>query len=237
MYLFILLIAFLATFNAPPAAASLLMGSYHYLEKKDTTYSKIKWTLEKEDYYKLTVIKQQEEFVCLCNEHFDTYQWEAKKPYTRTHVTATRKDNLIFIEGAFDGKEIKKEIRIDNAPWYQAMTLSLRRLVTSKEKSVEFWTIRFDNLSPYKMKAKNNFRDRISLYGTEDMEVEKVKVSLMGFKAMFWNCSYWFRKQDGLFVRFEGRGGPPDYPKTIIELAEDEKEHSKNPLSTITQKN
>ncbi len=41
--------------------------------------------------------------------------------------------------------------------------------------------------------------------GEKKFEAQKVILSLTGFKGMLWSCCYWFRKEDGLFLKYEGR--------------------------------
>ncbi len=63
-----------------------------------------------------------------------------------TCIAAKREKVSIVILGRDKGKAIYKKISIDEAPWYQAISLSLRPFIVSEATTVEFWTVRPDNL-------------------------------------------------------------------------------------------
>jgi hypothetical protein len=56
-----------------------------------------------------------------------------------------------------------------------------------------------------------------SVHGRETA-VEEINVSLAGLLSLFGSASYWFQKDDGIFVRYEGPGGPPGSPRTTVQL-------------------
>ena len=57
--------------------------------------------------------------------------------------------------------------------------------------------------------------------GNKKYHTVKIKVTLKGWLSMFWHSYYWFRKNDGVFVKFEGVRGGPFTPKTTIQLIEE----------------
>jgi hypothetical protein len=123
----------------------------------------------------------------------------------------------LLLNGQFKGKPVERVIEIDSAPWYQALSLSLRALRDAEKQSLEFWTLRPDNLEVHKLRAIRK--------GVEMLEVEggqvaalRMEVSLAGLKAMFWHCSYWLRESDGVFLRYRGPSGPPGCPETEVRL-------------------
>ena len=130
MYLFTVMSIVSAGILCNTIAVSPVFEEHHYLEKTGTTPTRIEWRLERGASHKLTVTRPNETYVCLCNDSFDTYQWEVKKPSAHTEIVAKREGNAIVIGGTFEGEAIKKELQIDDAPWYQAMTLSLKSLIT-----------------------------------------------------------------------------------------------------------
>lgn len=45
----------------------------------------------------------------------------------------------------------------------------------------------------------------------------RIELRLTGMLAPFWKSRYWFRSKDGVFLRFEGPGGPPGTPEMVVE--------------------
>jgi hypothetical protein len=43
-----------------------------------------------------------------------------------------------------------------------------------------------------------------------------VELRLGGVLALFWKSSSWFRRSDGVFLRFEGPSGPPGAPAVVV---------------------
>ena len=117
----------------------------------------------------------------------------------------------------FKGKEITKELKIDNRPWYQAWNLSFSRFVLSGRGRQEFWTLRDSDLKEFVMVVIRENEEVIELNG-QAVEAVKVKVTLNNWMSKFWKVHYWFRKSDGVFLRYEGANGPPGTPLTVTEL-------------------
>ena len=120
-----------------------------------------------------------------------------------------------------NGKAIDGTKQIDGLPWYQTVTFSLRPMVMSKEQdSVSFWTLRPDTLALVKLRAIKETEEQIQV-NNSTVKAQRVRVTpdneLLSF---FWQGNYWFRSQDGVFVKFEGINGPPGTPKTVIELVQ-----------------
>ena len=100
----------------------------------------------------------------------------------------------------------------DALPWYQATSLSLRDLVSSPERERRFWTIRLDTLTVHQLKATKKGVERS---GTDD-PLLRIRLSLPGLLAPFWQSDYWFTLPEAVFFRFEGPSGPPGSPQTIV---------------------
>jgi hypothetical protein len=146
-----------------------------------------------------------------------TKEWKLHNKGEDTDLTAQRSDNSIAIKGDFKGKEITKELKIGNRPWYQAWNLSFGRFVLSGRERQEFWTLRESDLKEFVMVVLREKEEIIELNG-EAVETVKVKVTLNNWMSKFWEVHYWFRKSDGVFLRCEGANGPPGTPLTVTEL-------------------
>ena len=77
--------------------------------------------------------------------------------------------------------------------------------------------IRADALTPIRMQATKVGTDTVLLDGVPT-EAVKVRLAPDGLLAAFWHGHYWYRKTDGLFLKFEGRRGLPGSPMTVVHL-------------------
>ncbi len=126
--------------------------------------------------------------------------WNVSDPKRETEYVGERKGDHLLIKGRNRGKEIDKRINIDGHPFFFHPALGLSEFVRSGEKSQEFWTLRPDNLSEYKMKAENQGTETIVVNG-EQIETMRVKWGLTGMLSSFFSQTFWFRKSDGVFVK------------------------------------
>ena len=214
-YLFIyLLLLFAASFTADAK-------SLKYSETTGSRCREIFWDLKTEKYWTIFDYKREEESYTTTNDlNLNALQWQYNNSLQNTNILAKRNKNSIQITGTFKGKPINAEIKIDDDPWYQPMSVSLSNFTKSPKKVITFWTLNPLNLSPYKIKALNYGVETIKAGGKE-IRAYKIKVVLTGFRSMFWHAFYWFRETDGTLVLYNGVDGPPNTPTTTINLIEE----------------
>jgi hypothetical protein len=123
-------------------------------------------------------------------------------PSQASTILAVRKNNSIRIQGKFDGRIIDENHKIDEAPWFQATSLSFKGFVQSHEKEIVYWTLRPNTLKPYKLRAVKKNLEKIDVAGTPVTAV-KIESRLTGWRGPFWKSTYWFNAQNGYFIRFE----------------------------------
>lgn len=149
----------------------------------------------------------------LCRQDHSTLRWELRNPGAGTALVAEREGNRLVVKGKFKGKEYAKEFKIDPLPWYQLPDVSLADFVRSDAEKTEFWIIEPINIKCYKMMAT---KEKTEYLTVNDQEVEAVKIKVS--VSIFWSAYYWYRKSDGLYLRYEGVRGGPGTPKSIVEL-------------------
>jgi hypothetical protein len=187
----------------------------HYREVTGSSVKNVKWCLEKGDEYKLSSTTSHEQHVTTVGTDYDTSRWRVRAHAGNTDFSAERNGNTIFLRGLFKGKALEKTLPIDGAPWYQATSLSLRHLAASSSDQQVFWTIRYDTLNAHKVKAiKKGIETIESADG--DKAMLRIRLTLTGPLAFFWQSNYWFSLPECVFYRFEGPSGPPGSPMTII---------------------
>jgi hypothetical protein len=191
---------------------------HRYLETQGDRVTTVHWILEREPEMRLFWVSGGETSITSSDASLRTVQWEKRHPKEGTHVLIRRLENRLQIQGSWEGEAVSMDRGIDDAPWYQATSLALRKLVFSSAMEDTFWTLRPDTLKVYKMTAEKVDEETISVNG-ESIPTEKIRLSVNGVPRLIYESHYWFRKEDGVFVRFEGPGGPPGHPRIHIEYA------------------
>lgn len=189
---------------------------YMYTENNGGKHDVFAWGLLLSEYATVVSESDNERSVNNCRLNGETTRWEIKK--TDMDVVAVRQEKTIVFRGKMQGRAVEQTIAIDGLPWYQPLSFSLRNFLQSKKDSVDFWMIRPDKLEPVKMRATRQSSEKIEVNKREENAV-RVEVRLTGLLAGLWSCQYWFRQEDGVFLKYEGVHGPPGTPKTVIQLS------------------
>jgi hypothetical protein len=153
-----------------------------------------------------TVIKQT--FAVDTNLAARTWAFENSKENTK--ITASREGNKIFLKGQSRGKPIEKTFEINDLPWNQTFNIGLERFALSPEKSMVFWSIGTKgpgNMKITRFKVKKKGIETITINGKQ-VEAVYITISLTGLLSIFWTGKYWYRKSDGVFLRYKGKSGP-----------------------------
>jgi len=158
----------------------------------------VRWSIENDEYI------HQDYY--LLDEKFNTVKWEIYESDKDTHYTGIREGNKLILEGKHNGKKVSKVVSVDGKPFYYNPKVGLRAFVHSDKNYIEFWSLRNDKLEKYKMKAIKKGTERIKLRGRE-FEVVKVYWAATGIGEKFFKRTYYFRKDDALFLTQEESNG------------------------------
>jgi len=142
--------------------------------------------------------------------------WRYEKP-NGAICNFTREGNSILI----DNGSAKTKATIDGSPWLASIDWGLAEFSKGTGQTMLFWTVNPDNGKPYKMKAKRMKEATIDAGGTPVSAI-RMQITADGVPATFFSMNYWYRKSDGVFIRFEGSQGGPGSPKLTIELLSEE---------------
>lgn len=197
--------------------ANASADSYRYRKQTGKETREFLWTLEQGREIRLTAESSEDCHLTLMDPTLTTRQWRLVNPGTATEITVRREKDVLLLNGRFEGQPVARAIEIDSDPWYQALSLSLRALRDAEKQSLEFWTLRPDNLEVHKLRAVRKGVEMLEVDGKQ-VAALKLEVSLTGLKAMFWRCNYWLRESDGVFLRYRGPSGPPGCPETEVRL-------------------
>lgn len=209
IYLLVAAVAFTA-----PVRADFF--HHQYREQTGETITTMDWSLTWKDQVTVHALSKGNSFVNICKRAGETLSWTMEGNGKK--VEAQRKQDTIVLTGINDKVPFHHIFTIDDNPWYQPLSFSLRNLATSGDDKVEkFWMIRPDTLEPVKLKARVTGQENISIEN-QTFKAIRVQVRVDGLFAAFWQGTYWFRVSDGLFLRYLSRHGPPGSPETEITL-------------------
>lgn len=201
--------------ETPLHAASSSEEIHRYKEVTGDSVKTLQWHLENGDVATLRCTSPHEHHTTTVGPDYDTSHWQVIADDGLTNFIARRHGDAIEIDGRYKGQDINKTLSIDDAPWYQATSLSLRQLATSNESHQVFWTIRYPALTAHKVKAsKQGIESVASADGPKTLM--HIRLSLTGLLSPFWKSDYWFSLPEFIFYRFKGPSGPPGSPMTVI---------------------
>ena len=135
-----------------------------------------------------------------------------------TDVRVERQGNQLHFQGRVAGETIDKREPIDERPWFQPLSYSLRCVVARQEQQASFWTIRPDTLEPLTLKAERDGSAQLPQTSGPALMASRMIIRLDGVMSALWSAEYWFRQGDNLFVHYRGTHGPPGTAETVISL-------------------
>jgi hypothetical protein len=155
---------------------------------------------------------------CFSKKDGSILSWKMRK--AGMTLEASRNANNITLHIKENGENRTETKEIGEIPWIQSVEFGLQGFVKDRQKTTqEFWIIRPTDGSIEKLVAEKEDDEKI-IIGDHEYNTIQVEVTVPGWRSMFWGVDYWFRKNDGFFIRYKGANGPPGTPETIIELAD-----------------
>ena len=192
-------------------------GKFEYQEIVGDEVTRFNWEVErKQGKIAISVFDTETSFYNLCTEDGATMEWRLVEEGVHD-VTVIRKGNTLHLNGLRFGKEYNDEVTIDERPWYQPLSFSLRSFLNSDEQKTSFWVVRADKIDVMPLTAEKVGEEDI-VFNEEVMPAQKVEIRAEGFRSQFWHGTYWYRKSDNLFLRYESVHGLPGTATTIVEL-------------------
>lgn len=131
-----------------------------------------------------------------------TLRYVVKDDLDNSNYELTIKGGVLRFNGVFRGNNLKETRKIGKTPFYHDPSISLSRFSLSGEKKQVFQVINPDDQKLYEMVAIKNGEKEIKI-GNQVVEAVEVKWTLTGFRSMFFEQIFWFRKSDGVFLAQE----------------------------------
>lgn len=146
-----------------------------------------------------------------------TLRYHVVSPARRIDYRVTRDGNVLIIEGTFSGAPLSRKITIDEHPWYETLERSLQGYAAAGAPGkVVFWIVHPWEARAYLLGATGEGYQQVTV-NDRAMTALRVRVRPEGFYHFFWSALYWYRREDAMFVRYEGVRGFPGTPRTVVE--------------------
>lgn len=210
-------VCLLLSVGALPLAAATARTAWLYQENTGRQVKKFQW--QHASFAGQEVITVHEEngvFVNHCDRTGRTLSWQFRQGES-TDIEAVRRGNELKITGTLEGRRIDSTHTLDDRPWYQPLSFSLRFFLAAGVPEASFWTIRSDTLDVVTMQVKRQGADEVDIAG-QPVPALKVEIRRAGLFSSLWHGTFWFREADGLFVRYQGVHGPPGTSETVVQL-------------------
>ncbi|MEX0962208.1 MAG: hypothetical protein WDZ28_05075 [Simkaniaceae bacterium] len=169
--------------------------------------------LEGQNSKSLITIRCSDEFV------IDKIKYVNKKGEIPQEYTCQRKGSSLYVTSLFGDRKIEKNFKIGNSAWVQEFGFGLRPFVQSEYRSYKFSIINPKDFTLNALVAKKERIELITL-NAQTYKAQKIKITLQGFKSMFWTAHAWFDTVSGNLLMYRGNKGP-NTPTTIITLLEE----------------
>jgi len=146
-----------------------------------------------------------------------TISYHVVSPARKIDYTVTRDGSILHVKGMFAGSPISKTITISGQPWYESIERSIHDyIVTGETRPLPFWIVNPWDANAYLLEAQFEGKKLITVNDRRVMAV-RIRVGPTGLLRLFWSSLYWFRPEDGRFLRYEAVRGLPGTPKTVVE--------------------
>jgi len=157
---------------------------------------------------------------------FSTLAWTFSDPVRLMELDAKLQGDDIVLSGTFRGKKVEKKFAAAGAPWNQLFQMGLKPFVLRKEESLKFRSIGTQGPGELKIGKFTVTRQEDEMIMQEGKETAAIhlRISLSGLLSIFWHGDYWYRKNDGRFLRYRGKnrpGGPMAVSELVLEVGDE----------------
>jgi hypothetical protein len=163
---------------------------------------------------RLESVSGETRFVTVCDSRGETLSWTLESPGAR--VRAESADSRIAVSGTRDGRRLREEYATGGLPWIQALSRGLRDRPTPGAEPLRFVMLRPDSLEPVKLEAVPDARGHDGTPAPTG--VRRIRVRGTGPVARLCYGLHDFRREDGVFLRYEGLFGLPGLPRSSVRI-------------------
>ena len=192
-----------------------------YIYNKDVNghESKTTWTLEfqeKEDILHIVGESQTGKTLIVTSPELVTQSFSHQHKQRSDQYSIHREGDYLIANREMGGEKSQKQFHIGNQSWVQEFDFCFKPFIHSNFRDFKFSIIHPKKLSLHSMVATKQGLDQIEVHG-KVYDALKVKVTLTGFKKMFWHADLWFDTQAGDLLKYMANEGP-NTPLSTITL-------------------
>ena len=181
---------------------------------------KTTWTVEEQGTsYMITATSDAADTKIECGTDYTFNKFQEKDKESGTSYEVDRDGKILKAEKTIDGKTVHKEFGAYKYPWIQEFNFGLKPFVRSTEKAYKFVILSPDKINLHNMIAERLEEEEIDINGKKTLAL-KIKVTLQGFKSMFWKGHCWFDPKTATMLRYEANSGPKTPVTTTTLLSE-----------------
>lgn len=190
---------------------------YIYDEYLKNSHLQTTWKVEKkDDKILITGTEEESDLVTLeCTPSFKIEKYSYKSKNKPIEYTLILKNRTLYLDGNINNKKLKRKYKINNVPWIQQLCFGLTPFILSKKKSLKFYIVSPRDFALIKMIVKKE-KIEILTIKNQKFKARKIKLTLPGFKGMFWSANLWFDTRTGDFLKYRGNKGPGTSTKTTL---------------------
>ncbi len=198
--------------------ALFLIGVFHIGFASATYYEYEKLEKGKTTPLKWEIIHKKKHLFLTCHENIGITAFECLPDYKKilkySFTSANKKNSYsinlhekkLHLELDNQGKKKTADFQIAT-PWVQQFGFGLMPFVKSNKKSFKFCLINTDKAELINMVAEKKEKTPLKI-NNQEYQSQHVKVTLTGFKSMFWSAEMWFNTKDGDLLKYVADSGP-----------------------------
>ncbi len=192
--------------------------TYVYSKSVEGRESKTTWIVEEKD--EIWLIEGESEegktLVVASPTQINTqsYSYHAKK--SSDYYSIQREGATLVATRSENGSRMERFFSLGRDFWVQEFDFSFKPFILSGNSDFKFSIVDPEKLNLHKMIATKRGIDRTEVNGKYHAAL-RVKVTLRGFKSMFWHADLWYDQESGDLLKYEADKGP-NTPTSIITL-------------------
>ena len=193
-------------------------ATYIYSTNVDGHETKTTWIIEnKEKVWHFHGESSLEKTLVIASpSQINTQSFSCHSKNNNNFYSVHREGNILFAQCENDGGKMEKTLPLNEDTWVQEFDFSLKPYILSERNDFKFSIVHPKKLSLHHMIASKLGLDQIDING-KLLTALKVKVTLRGFKKMFWHADLWFDQESGDLLRYKANDGP-NTPISIMTL-------------------
>ena len=145
-----------------------------------------------------------------------TQSFTHKRKHQNNQLSIHREGEYLIATQEINGERNEKHFNIRNDTWVQEFDFCFKPFILSAMRDFKFSIVHPKKMSLHSMIATKQGYEQVDVPGKQ-YDALKVKVTLTGFKKMFWHADLWFDPQAGDLIKYMANEGP-NTPLSTITL-------------------